>query len=66
MATIASVANASNAAIITTEKDAVKMEADKFKVFLSQAPFFYLPIETEFLKNGKDFDEMVLNVIKNV
>jgi tetraacyldisaccharide 4'-kinase len=56
---------AENAAVITTEKDFVKLDSGEFSIFLSQAPFFYLPIEIEFLKNGKDFDEMVLNVVKN-
>lgn len=58
-------ANAHQAMVITTEKDAVKMDTEQFREFLLQASFFYLPIEIEFLKNGKDFDEMVLNVIKN-
>jgi tetraacyldisaccharide 4'-kinase len=62
---IAAEAAAHHAMVITTEKDAVKMNRERFGVFLSEAPFFYLPIEIEFLKNGKDFDEMVLNVIKN-
>jgi tetraacyldisaccharide 4'-kinase len=62
---ITEVARAQNAAIITTEKDFVKLDVAEFHIFLSQAPFFYLPIEIEFLKNGKDFDEMLLNVVKN-
>jgi tetraacyldisaccharide 4'-kinase len=62
---IAAEAQAHQAMVITTEKDAVKMDTDQFRGWLKQAPFFYLPIEIEFLKNGKDFDEMVLNVIKN-
>lgn len=65
MAMISSFAKEHGAAVITTEKDFAKMDTEEFKVFLSQAPFFYLPIEIEFLKNGKDFDEMVLNAVKN-
>jgi tetraacyldisaccharide 4'-kinase len=53
----------SNAAIITTEKDAAKLQSDQFNPITSQVSFFYLPIEIEFLKSGKDFDDMVLNVI---
>lgn len=63
---ITEIAKQHNAAIITTEKDAVKIDIEKFQVFLSQTPFFYLPVEIQFLKNGKDFDEMVLNAVKNV
>ncbi len=62
---VVALARQANAAIITTEKDFVKIDADEFSPFLSQSPFFYLPIEIEFLKNGKDFDEMVLNVVKD-
>ena len=50
------------AAVVTTEKDMVKMNPQTFhdaSVYLH-----YLPIEIEFLKNGKEFDEMVLNAVR--
>lgn len=59
---IAGAAASEKAAVITTEKDLVKLDPrvfEKMSVFL-----YYLPIEIEFLKNGKEFDEMVLNAIK--
>jgi tetraacyldisaccharide 4'-kinase len=56
---IVDMANEHDAMVITTEKDAVKLSADPFRSELN-APIFYLPIEHEFLKNGRDFDEMVL------
>lgn len=52
--------------ILTTEKDKVKLEAPEFRTLVSHIPLFYLPIETEFIKNGKDFDEMVVNGIRHV
>ena len=52
--------------ILTTEKDATKMDIHLFDSVTSAVPFFYLPIEVEFIKSGKDFDEMVLNAIKRV
>jgi tetraacyldisaccharide 4'-kinase len=52
------------ASILTTEKDKVKLTAPEFESFIRQLPIFYLPIEVEFLKNGQDFDEMVLNSIR--
>src|SRR5688500_17872842 len=52
------------AIVLTTEKDAVKLDMSQLKPVISSVPFFYLPIQMEFLKNGKDFDEMVLNVLK--
>jgi tetraacyldisaccharide 4'-kinase len=58
-------ARAQKAAVITTEKDAVKLNAAHFREFFSETAFFYLPIEVEFLKNGKDFDEMIINAVKN-
>jgi tetraacyldisaccharide 4'-kinase len=51
-----------NAAVVTTEKDVVKMEVAVFQTL--SVPLYYLPIETEFLKSGKEFDEMVLNAVK--
>lgn len=58
---ICQAAATAGAAVVTTEKDLVKMDRDVFRsasVFL-----YYLPIEVEFLKNGKEFDEMVRNVL---
>lgn len=51
--------------VLTTEKDKVKLESQAFKHLLAQIPLFYLPIEIEFIKNGKDFDAMVLNSVKH-
>ena len=50
--------------IMTTEKDKVKLEMPEFQATVNKLPFFYLPIEIDFLKDGKDFDEMVLNHVK--
>jgi tetraacyldisaccharide 4'-kinase len=52
--------------ILTTEKDMVKIDSPAFKSITSKLPLFYLPIEIEFIKNGKDFDEMVLTSIQHV
>jgi tetraacyldisaccharide 4'-kinase len=62
---IAEAAHNHRAAVITTEKDAAKIGSTEFMPFLSATPSFYLPIEVEFLKNGKDFDEMIINAVKN-
>ncbi len=50
--------------ILTTEKDRVKLEMVEFYPTINKLPFFYLPIEIDFLKDGKDFDEIVLNHVK--
>ena len=50
--------------IITTEKDAMRLRQPEFESLLSHYSVFYLPIETTFLKNGKIFDELVLNSIQ--
>jgi tetraacyldisaccharide 4'-kinase len=54
----------SNAAVLMTEKDAVKLDDPHLKATIKGVSLFYLPIETEFLKNGKEFDEMLLNTLK--
>jgi len=51
--------------ILTTEKDKVKLERKELKPFISKLPIFYLPIETEFIRNGKDFDTLVLSFINS-
>ena len=55
-----------SASILTTEKDKVKLATPEFDSIIQRLPIFYLPIEVEFIKNGQDFDEMVLNSIKRV
>lgn len=50
--------------ILTTEKDKVKLASKEFETQTNVLPLFYLPIEVEFIKNGQDFDEIVLNSIK--
>ncbi len=52
------------ASILTTEKDKVKLAVPEFESLIQRLPMFYLPIEVEFIKNGQDFDEMVLNSIR--
>lgn len=51
---------------LTTEKDKVKLDIPSFQKIISGLPFFYLPIEIDFIKNGKDFDEMLLNMVRRV
>ena len=52
------------ASFLTTEKDKVKLDTPQFQKMLNGLPLFYLPIEVDFIKAGKDFDEIVLNVIQ--
>jgi tetraacyldisaccharide 4'-kinase len=51
--------------ILTTEKDMVKLQREELKNTLSQLPVFYLPIESEFIGNGKDFDTLVLSFMRS-
>jgi tetraacyldisaccharide 4'-kinase len=53
-------ASAMNASILTTEKDFVKLEK-----LVDRKLWFYLPIETQFLKDGSEFDKVVVEKIKN-
>jgi tetraacyldisaccharide 4'-kinase len=52
------------ASILTTEKDMVKLNSHEFLALSRQLPLFYLPIETEFIKNGEDFDAMIMNAVR--
>jgi tetraacyldisaccharide 4'-kinase len=51
--------------ILTTEKDMVKLQREELKGTISQLPVFYLPIESEFIGNGKDFDTLVLSFMQS-
>lgn len=51
--------------ILTTEKDMVKLQREELRSAISQLPVFYLPIETEFIGNGKDFDMLVLSFMQS-
>jgi tetraacyldisaccharide 4'-kinase len=45
--------------ILTTEKDKVKLNSEELQPYFVNYPLFYLPIEMEFIRNGKDFDTLV-------
>ena len=51
-----------NASVVTTEKDIAKMDPLVFRQF--SVSLYYLPIKIEFLKNGKEFEEVVLNAVR--
>ena len=53
-----------NPAIITTEKDFVRLLDPLLSDFLKDLPVFYMPIKTIFLKNGEVFDSMMLESLK--
>lgn len=50
--------------ILTTEKDKVKLASPEFAGQVNRLSLFYIPIEVRFNKNGRDFDELVLNSLK--
>ncbi|MEX2230961.1 MAG: tetraacyldisaccharide 4'-kinase [Cyclobacteriaceae bacterium] len=60
--TICEAASITGASVVTTEKDVAKIDNKIFQT--ASVPLHYLPIEVEFLKNGKEFDEMVLNAVR--
>lgn len=49
--------------LLTTEKDMVKLIDEGIDDEFKSLPVFYLPIKFNFLKDGKRFDEIVLNSI---
>jgi tetraacyldisaccharide 4'-kinase len=53
-----------NASLLTTEKDASRLMSGSIRNMIKDHPVFYVPIQMEFVKNGEDFDEMVLNAVK--
>lgn len=53
-----------NKAIVTTEKDAMRLVDSKFTHLFNDIPFFYIPIEVKFF-NQNDFDATILNFFHN-
>jgi tetraacyldisaccharide 4'-kinase len=49
--------------ILTTEKDMVKLIGGPLFNMVKKKNWFYIPIQATFLKNGSDFDEMVIRLI---
>jgi tetraacyldisaccharide 4'-kinase len=47
--------------VVTTEKDMVRLKAFPS---VKDHPWFYIPIQTEFLKNGSEFDSLVASQLK--
>jgi tetraacyldisaccharide 4'-kinase len=59
---ICEAAATTGAVVVTTEKDMVKMNTETFRS--ASVYLHYLPIEIEFLKDGKEFDELVINAVR--
>ena len=53
------------ACILTTEKDLVKLISLDFSQVMDRKLWFYLPIETFFLNNGSEFDELIVRKIES-
>jgi len=54
-----------NKIIVTTEKDAKRLENEVFYDMLKALPIYYVPIEIEIHKNYKqDFDNQILNYVR--
>lgn len=54
----------SNISLLTTEKDRAKLISSKFYSLLEGVPLFYLPIEIDFVGNGRKFDKIILDAVK--
>jgi tetraacyldisaccharide 4'-kinase len=63
---IAMAGNDPGLSFLTTEKDKAKLHVPSFHGIIGSHPFYYIPIEVDFIKNGQDFDEMVLDLVKRV
>ncbi|MCA6073296.1 tetraacyldisaccharide 4'-kinase [Fulvivirga sedimenti] len=53
-----------NADIITTEKDYMRLDNSLRGLIGEQTGLFYIPIETTFLENGREFDKMVVDAVQ--
>ena len=51
------------ASLLTTEKDAARLYNERNALLFKEINLFYLPIELKLIKDGKEFDGMVLEAI---
>lgn len=58
--------NTSDFSILTTEKDAVKLQNEAFKPIFETNGLHFLPIEIKFLSNEEQFKRLVLKSITNI
>jgi tetraacyldisaccharide 4'-kinase len=54
----------STTSILTTEKDFVRLISHENKNLLDQPRWFYLPIETDFINTGSEFDNQITHAIE--
>ncbi len=53
-----------NKAIIITQKDAMRLNSEKFKHLIKDLPIYYIPLEVKFHKNYESiFNKMILNYV---
>ena len=50
--------------LLTTEKDMIRLSAFSHEQLISAQPWFYLPVEIEFLSAGTEFDSIVRTKVK--
>jgi len=57
--------SSANKIILTTEKDAMRLQKPEFKAILEDLPIFYIPIEIDFHDTDKkDFNERILEYVR--
>jgi tetraacyldisaccharide 4'-kinase len=62
---IVNISRQHQASILTTEKDMVRLIHPSVEPLFASSPLFYIPIRFEFLRNGADFDRLVLQMAKS-
>ena len=51
--------------IVTTEKDAMRLQDERLSLVLEEYPVFYLPIEIAFHGENETFDDQLLTYVRN-
>lgn len=63
VANIHDFARAQGVAILTTEKDMVRLKALPGSALVAENPWFFLPVVIRFVRNGEEFDNLVVSKI---
>jgi tetraacyldisaccharide 4'-kinase len=62
---ISTIQQAGSAPILTTEKDFMRLSSQQTIGLLDKSRWFYLPIRTEFINNGSEFDKRIIQTIES-
>ena len=54
-----------NKLILTTEKDAMRLQSKALETYLHDLPLYYLPISVKFVQEENSFNQLILDYVRS-